>query len=705
MVDQSRSDTREASGDASARQGTRSRFPVVFMTEVGDDGARINDALRAVGYSVVEVPLALLGMRVQADRPSVVLVDVDADSTLAEIVRIRRQPGAGAIDFVYLGTGAGPIRSSEDAISHEGSAFFLQPVDVDLLVRRVESLTGGAAVRHELVRSPPPSSVARFGSSAPPDRASTPSLPAPGVYTPGPPLPMSVSSLAELVDFPRSIPPFGTVSSELQQLLSDAEQRADVHPHPDVPLASPEEELEAVLPPDVLASLDEPIESEELEDHEPRATRTGQDRDGTGSYGRNTTTVGSRQTTTTGRSIRATPLHHDRQRIDPRSGDAIRGASEELGHERGPSEERRSERPERGPSEVPRSATLASVLVPRAIDSRRFFAEAVARRLSGALCFEHERVARRLVVRDGDLVTAASGRDEESLVRFLGGRGDIPREEASRLAGKVPPYGRHAGAALIAHGWLGQDQLWSVLRAHAEWIATSVFRRDGGTATFEIDPPGRLRSEPSVFGASTGAEVFIELVRRAVSPAEAIESLGGESSRIDEGQLSSLLTECALTPEEHELVLRARGLELGELLARSPDAEIATVVHGLALLGVVDVVPAPEPRNTPASVVDAESATLDEEAVRARIRARLELVEEGDYFAILGVGHDATSYEVRRAFLDLRRAFEPTRIVTPRLHDLAGDVRKIVVVLEEAYEILRDVARRERYRRAIDARP
>ena len=72
---------------------------------------------------------------------------------------------------------------------------------------------------------------------------------------------------------------------------------------------------------------------------------------------------------------------------------------------------------------------------------------------------------------------------------------------------------------------------------------------------------------------------------------------------------------------------------------------------------------------------------------------------------LLGVSRDATGYEVRRAFVELRRAFEPSRILTPRILDLADDVRKIVVVLEEAYEILRDAARRERYRRAIDARP
>jgi hypothetical protein len=37
--------------------------------------------------------------------------------------------------------------------------------------------------------------------------------------------------------------------------------------------------------------------------------------------------------------------------------------------------------------------------------------------------------------------------------------------------------------------------------------------------------------------------------------------------------------------------------------------------------------------------------------------------------------------------------------------ELADDVRKITVVLEEAYDILKDAARRERYRRAIEAVP
>lgn len=789
-------ETHETRGASGRHERAPAKTPIVFMTDAAPEAERISDTLRTAGYVVVDVPLAMLLARVQVESPNVVLVDADAPDASDTIAQLRRLPGAGAIDFVYFAAGAGASKDGEEPRDGEASAYFTRPVDVGALVRRVEALTGGPALRPRArLSTPPPSFPPPRLGSAPPSRPSTPSLPAPGLRTPGPPLPMSVPSLADLVDPPRSLATFGTVSSELQQLLAEAELRAEVMPHPDAPLPTPEEEIETVLPADVLASLDEPIEGDEDEEHDPRAgTGAGHDH-GTG-HGKPTTAGGSKYTTASGRSTSSTPHTYERRvgsespardatpirrtsdrpvtaqldmapapaspptrverpssfvdpsrsesprweppRTDPSRLDSPRvdasrwePSRTDAPHPDAPRSEgprwdvtraelarpdsvtiatiqlpSPSEGPTRGPSEGPARAPVAGVVISRPVDARRFLAEAIARRLSGAICYEHERVVRRLVVRDGDLVTAASGAERESLVFFLGARGELPRDEVERLAGKVPPYGRHAGAALVAHGWLGQDQLWSVLRAHAEWIATNVLRLAGGTAQLEPEPPGRLRSEPSVFAASTGAEIFVELVRRAVSPEEAVEALGGDASRIGDGPAQSLLTECALPPAELELVSRARGGTVGDLLARSPEPDIASVVHGLALLGVLDVLPAAEPsRASPLSAVDAETAALDEEALRARIRARLELVDEGDYFSLLGVSRDATSYEVRRAFVELRRTFEPTRILSPRLHDLEGDVRKIVVVLEEAYEILRDVTRRERYRRAIDARP
>lgn len=744
------------------------RTPTVFVTDAAEESSRVADTLRSAGYAVVDVPLSLLVSRVQVQRPQVVLVDVDASGALDQLAFVRKLPGSGAIDFVYFGTGAGSVRNADDALTQGGSAFFLRPIDIGAVVRRLEALTGGPVARPEVRPSTPPPSMP-MRSNVPPDRSSNQSLPAPGVRTPGPPLPMSVPSLQDLVDPPRSLSSFGGVSNELQQLLADAELRADAIAQQGVdagPLPSPEEEIESVLPADVLASLDEPIEADEDEDHEGRPHTNSGEREGTGTHGAKPTTAGGpKHTTTTGRPISTNPRPISTNPGRPISTNpgrpasshpktAERPASENPTRDYIPSSRREpslempvmpapapppiieppspraappierlesvtiatvgdpiaalnnaGQLPTRAGSEAPPQASSAAVVLLRPVEARRFVGEAIARRASGSLCFEHDRIVRRIVLREGDLVTAASGADRESLVCFLGARGDLPRDEVDRLSGKIPPYGRHAGAALVAHGWLGQDQLWSALRSHAEWIVTQVLRLGGGTAQLEAEPPGRLRSEPSVFGASTGCEIFVELVRRAVSSEEAIAALGGEGARIGDGARSTLLGECALPPAEIELITRGRGGTVADLLARSADPDVASVVHALALLGVLDVMPAIEPSRKSDRDVAREVIALDDEAIRARVRARMELVDEGDYFSLLGVSRDATSYEVRRAFIELRRAFEPTKILSPRLHDLADDVKKIVVVLEEAYEILRDVARRERYRRAIDASP
>ncbi len=356
--------------------------------------------------------------------------------------------------------------------------------------------------------------------------------------------------------------------------------------------------------------------------------------------------------------------------------------------------------------EARQTTDIPAVLGPG--DAPRAIARSIATRTTGTLCLESKEGVRRIVLREGDLVTAASGVDDESLIAFLVAHGDLPRESLTQLAGRFATFGRHAGAALVAQGYLRQDQLWPVLRAHAEWILGRAIAIDSGSAIVEPDAPGRLRGEPSVFGGSTGAEVFVEVVRRVIAQEDAFARLGGGAARIGDGRNEGLLTECALGAPEVAVLEQLRGLSLAQALATSPDTDMIAVLYALHLLGVIDVMRsvanAPGTRE-PASGPRAGLDTIDDDAIRARVRARLDLVEEGDYFAVLGVAKSATSYEVRRAFTELRRTFDPDRILTPMNADLAPSVRKIVTVLEEAYDILRDAARRERYRRAIDASP
>jgi hypothetical protein len=712
-----------------------------------------------MGYVVVDVPMSMLFARVAVQRPRVVLIDADTEGALESVERLRELPDAEGVDIVFLGRAGVTLGGSEDALAHEGSGFFDRPVDIPALVRKVEALTGGPH-RDALsgrAGTPPPSLPGgrmptlnladERPSSRRLDRTSTAS-----VANPSPEPAAIANPPASSVPSPRPFSVQTPLSSELEALLAEAEIRVSAQLAEQTAFPTPEEEIEAVLPAEILSSLDEPIDYDEDDDagrstDTPERSEPGPHRPTTPSSdagpaethsGQGATTTGNRATS----SAAGTHLRTEKQAttsaastpespedgppteygsaMAPRSPVRGRASSADSGRPTPePSTQAAAGGPRAGDGRLAHTSPKEESAPPPQPDPRRarpptvlgewdapfILAQAIATRTTGALCFDSAEGVRRAVLREGDLVTAASGADSESLLRFLGARGDLPREQIQQMDGKLPAFGRHAGAALVAHGHLRQDQLWPVLRAHAEWILGRSILIRNGTAHIEAEPPGRLRNEPSVFGGSTGAEVMVEVVRRVIAPEDAASRLGGLSGRIGDGDNAALLSECALDGAERELLGRMKGATLGEWAQTSPAPDLISVVYALSLLGVVDVIRGVGSARGGEAPDDAGIDALDEDAIRARVRARMEIVDEGDYFAVLGVAHDATGYEVKRAFLELRRAFEPSRILTPRVADLNAEVRKITDVLEEAYEILRDASRRERYRRAIFAAP
>ena len=753
---------------------------MVFVSDPSVEAERIAQLLRSRGYLVADVPLTMLVARVAVQRPRVLLIDADTEGALETLEKMREISESDGIDIIFFGREGGAVGSMEAALSRDGSGFFKRPIEVPTLLKKLEALTGGPSHGPMARPSTPPPSVSTMALEPPQRRPG--SLPPPSMRdVSGSPPPRGSLQIPRVVappvapvpSFDERRSPSAQVSSELEQLLLEAERRIGGQVTHESVFPSPEEEIEAVLPADVLASLDEPLDDEEVDEpeigaHAKGTTSGGGSRLSTGAGTGVGTNAGARAAG--GKAPATDPPGHAHAHAHAHAHQKTSGGGTHAGTTGGrftefltgpgPQPVRTdasggshgvdSERPRMGtnstnppapsfaspnttmepsPRALPReapvvthasplrlspapavtsglglgpAAPMPSVLAPG--DAARAVAHAIVTRATGALCIESQEGVRRAVFREGDLVTSASGVDSESLLAFLVARGDLPRDDVQGLVGKLPPFGRHAGAALVAHGHLRQDQLWSVLREHAEWILGRMLQQSTGTAFIEPEPPGRLRGEPSVFERSTGAEVFVEVMRRVVAPEDALARLGGVLSRIADGPAAQLESECALDPSIGERLHDARGMPIQSLLDRSPEPDVAAVLYALDLLGIVEMVRAiGEPRQpqipaAPASTGD----SLDEDAVRARVRARLQLVEEGDYFALLGVPRSATSYEVRRAFVDLRRAFEPARILTPQIADLNEDVRKIAVVLDEAYEILRDNARRERYRRAIE---
>ncbi len=335
------------------------------------------------------------------------------------------------------------------------------------------------------------------------------------------------------------------------------------------------------------------------------------------------------------------------------------------------------------------------------LDAARVLANAIVLRTSGSLSFQStsEDALRRVLLRDGDLLLVTSSLESESLVAFLVERGMLANERLD-LIHTLPPFGKRAVAPLIARGLLARDQMWNVLRAHAEWMLGRALVMTHGSVAHEPEIPARLRDEDPVFGGSTGAEVFVDVSRRIVPEDVAITFLGGKDIRLAPGQHRALSSE--LRGRTSALIDEWSQQSLERVLA-GEEQDAAVLVWALVQLKILEVQTARENRGSRA--VPAASASLDFEAVRERVRARLSIVENGDYFAVLGVEHQATGYEIRRAYLELRRTFEPANLLSTELAELMPDVRHVVRVIEEAYDILKDDERRARYRTAIDSVP
>jgi hypothetical protein len=798
---------------------------LVFVSDASADADRLTAALRTRGYSVIDVPLSLLVSRVAVQRPALVLCDIDAPAALETITRLREVSSARPVDIIFV---ASPERAGEAEL--EGSGTFARPVDVSALLQKVEALIGPPFKSDAPSAPPAPEGRVEISlpeapveSSEPPERAS--SEPARAVSTTPPmsarrsgrpasspneldepslpvPVPLGFGVEHDAGPLPRQMPQ-SEMSPELEKLLARAEQRLEGGLAGIVPAStrlSPEEEVEAVLPADVLAALDEPLDLEEEEresdveglsgTHGGSSARTGT---GGGTYSgaplgtsAGGTVAGPLSTATPGSAwegqpavpTTAPPPHGsaaDGRSSEPpttppqmsRRGDAtfdrstglsgpaavtaveslpqagaipiaaaqpwraaldpsrfgpptvaepVIHTTDELPDLRPspppwprespvPAAAGQQQRSAQPPPPAAAPAPPPALEIPAALgpgDGLRALARAVRSRYTGAIAFEDVAGIRRVVLRDGDFVTAASGAREESLIAFLAARGMLPQDAVARLGHRLPPFGRHAGAALIAHGHLRQDELWPVLRGHAEWIVAHVIATTSGAASLERQVPPRLQAEPAVFGGATGAEVLVEVVRRVVAPEQATTRLGGRNARFADGAAAGLLGECALPEHEAALVNRAKSCTVQEVLDSAGGDGFASALYALTELGVLELL-------APSRERDAEEPPaydkLDDDAVRERIRARRALVDEGDYFALLGLSRSATAYDIRRAYLELRREFEPSRVLTAATADLRDDAQLIVEVLDEAYEILREERRRERYRRALEAAP
>ncbi|MFC1643149.1 hypothetical protein ACFL5O_10785, partial [Myxococcota bacterium] len=612
----------EPPGDNS--RGVVSSESLILICDQSRAGVQAADFLRTCGYSVANISETQWMEKKQERRPAILILNVDTEAGLDALCRItlRTEPayshviaiGASAPELVLHSEDRGRITVSRRDDPWDGRSLLR---DVEEVLGPRGEVPGTSLVPPSRWSNPPAFDDVPSGG---PSNASGPEL----VHA-TPPLAARAPGQQDLGNLPLDrLSPSSVLSPELQRILQRAEQRLGAAPASVMARQrmSPEEELDAVLPPDLLAALDEALDNEDDEDLRRRAGHAGEGATGFGS-GFEEVSVGTGSTTGS-RTPAFVMVDHETTAIPPEqepgvppfptpreaawadlwasnSGSAaapavpepdealdslptIRPGANPTSRSTSPpalatgqaadSSESDPTPPEKpgipaslpsapaeppyGPSEPPpesvelegppansvttRPPPFAAPDIPAVLgpgEAVRALARLVRARYTGALACENEAGIRRVVFRDGDFVTAASGVEQETLAAFLVERGAITADVAVRLGRRIPPFGRHAGAALIAHGQLRQDELWPILRGHAEWLIGRTVGLARGSVDLEAELPARLKSEPAVFGGATGAEVLVEVVRRVVGPETALARLGSRKIRLVQGRFSA----------------------------------------------------------------------------------------------------------------------------------------------------------------------
>lgn len=315
-------------------------------------------------------------------------------------------------------------------------------------------------------------------------------------------------------------------------------------------------------------------------------------------------------------------------------------------------------------------------------------------RFTGALSLEHGARRERLWWRDGELVHAAGDGAPERLIDELLRRGLLTRdrEEAARKLVAEDP--RHAGARLVQAGLLETTELPGAIRDHLVGTVGATFPWIDGQ--WELVP--RESSESAGLLDTPVALILAEGVRRRLSSAQLAARIGDQSlcPRLRRevmvlGGPPQLAERLHLRPSEEAWLSRLDGTApLSALSARAgtDEQELLALVYLLHVLEHLELLD--EPLVSPPH---ADPIALH----TARIRDRLQIAREGDYFAALGLPRDAERLEVRHAHAEVSRTFADAELEPSVRRDMRAELEELRDLLDEARDVLSDDGLRSAY--------
>jgi curved DNA-binding protein CbpA len=353
------------------------------------------------------------------------------------------------------------------------------------------------------------------------------------------------------------------------------------------------------------------------------------------------------------------------------------------------------------PDAPPLRGSIARTPLPQIL--RQIFVE----QLRGTLTLSRESDVRRLYFEKGELRTATSSREGQRIGAFLRRRGRASDEDIAWALNEIARQkGSRLGQKLMERGLLTRAVIDSEMKRLVEEIVFSAFEWEDGEFRFEHST---AVLDPDIVLSFSTAAVIVEGIRRLPEAPIFRERLGDGSRvlRLASDPMSRYQY-LPLAPQEAYVLSRIDGLlDVNSLLAiaGASRASAAKTLYALLSCGLVEWKTDGAGERASVGTVATLNVEVTNEPPRSTpghadlVRSTWRRIDWLSHYELLGIGHDATTEDVRRAYLERGRLFHPDLRLRP---DLAGMERELTTVFERlkiAHDTLSNADARAEYDR------
>jgi len=328
---------------------------------------------------------------------------------------------------------------------------------------------------------------------------------------------------------------------------------------------------------------------------------------------------------------------------------------------------------------------------------------------TGILEVKSGTVLKKIYIKNGDMIFAASNRDEDRLGDILLREGKITSAQYDQSVEEMKNTGQRQGTALVRLGCLKPQELVRAVTHQVEEIIISLFALE--TGNFEFKERSLPTAETITLKLSAA-----NLIYRGIKRIENFSNAGKNLPAMEavlclSSDPMKAFQDISLDMEGKTILSSVDGKTAIKniiYLSKINNSEALKTIYALLSTGIIGIKienGAPNGADISAEEIIGEpEAKIDTETVSA-IEEMHKRYKDLGYYGALGIKRSATASEIKNAYYTAAKKFHPDRHFYLSSGELKGKLGDIFAYLTEAYTTLSNAEKRIIYDRRLFSKP